>query len=247
MNKRNRFNVAFVLAICVGVIGIPAPSQEKGVEEPVLEQVFELTEDNILSGFQRIDGVYYFVGRTPEFGWELWTTDLTPEGTQMVKDICPGTCSSVSRPVALVPLGGKIYFTAVHPDFGMEIWTTDGTEDGTQLAMEVFPGPSGFDYPWNATVQQFLVRDSTDGDSHYGETLWAAGNGGRWWVVGNTIFFTTDNSTEAKKLWSFTVPGPPEPVKAGVGGGAWLFGGAVCLVLSYVGRQASEGRRRRTV
>jgi len=64
-----------------------------------------------------------------EFGAELWRTDGTPEGTEMVKDINPGT--EQSYPSHFTPYNWKLYFTASDGDFGNHLWMTDGTEAGT--------------------------------------------------------------------------------------------------------------------
>lgn len=55
-------------------------------------------------------GVVYFSATTPGQGAELWRTDGTVAGTQMVKDINAG--ASNSYPGALVSAGDKLFFSA---------------------------------------------------------------------------------------------------------------------------------------
>ena len=57
-------------------------------------------------------------------GAELWKSDGTEAGTQLVKDIEPGFFGST--PMRLTPVGDTLYFTAQG-----HLWKTDGTTAGT--------------------------------------------------------------------------------------------------------------------
>jgi len=74
-------------------------------------------------------------------GRELWSSDGTPGGTDMVADIRPGQYGS--QPYAMIPFGGLIYFTAWDPTWGREIWKSDGTEIGTERVADICPGDCG--------------------------------------------------------------------------------------------------------
>jgi ELWxxDGT repeat protein len=58
-------------------------------------------------------------------GHELWTSDGTPQGTRLLKDVCPGACSS--RPGRFLVSGDRVFFSTGTAD----LWVTDGTTDGT--------------------------------------------------------------------------------------------------------------------
>ncbi len=73
----------------------------------------------------------------PLHGYELWTTDGTASGTQILKDIRSGTNSSI--PAELTVLGDKVVFTA-ESEFGRELWITDGTAGGTVQLKDLYPG-----------------------------------------------------------------------------------------------------------
>jgi ELWxxDGT repeat protein len=70
-------------------------------------------------------------------GDELWASDGTPLGTQMLVDVCPGPCSSEVR--VLGSLNGRTFWVGVPapPPFGTlderrrRLWVTDGTRTGT--------------------------------------------------------------------------------------------------------------------
>ncbi|NPC72440.1 HYR domain-containing protein [Corallococcus exiguus] len=76
-------------------------------------------------------------------GYELWTSDGTPEGTVLLKDLNPGAAGAVARPGPLMALGpqGPLVFAASDGTSGLELWKTDGTAEGTVRVADVLPGP----------------------------------------------------------------------------------------------------------
>jgi ELWxxDGT repeat protein len=72
--------------------------------------------------------VAIFAANDGVHGVELWRTDGTSGGTQLLKDIKPGgTGSQIAK---VTKSGNYAYFTAVD-DIGIGLWRTDGTEAGT--------------------------------------------------------------------------------------------------------------------
>gem|GEM_PF-4349126 len=86
-------------------------------------------------------GRLVFAATNSEFGRELWSTDGTSAGTQLLGDINPGRRDGFVGE-SLV-LDERMYFTAVDQVHGNELWSTDGTADGTQLERDLWPGPIG--------------------------------------------------------------------------------------------------------
>ncbi|HET9227482.1 MAG TPA: ELWxxDGT repeat protein, partial [Thermoanaerobaculia bacterium] len=98
-------------------------------------------EQAILSAFQKfatLGTAVYFIGDDGIHGVELWRSDGTGPGTQLVKDVCPGACAAF--PNALTAHGGFVFFTADDGVHGRELWKTDGTEAGTVLVQDIRPG-----------------------------------------------------------------------------------------------------------
>ena len=56
----------------------------------------------------------YFSASNPTYGSELWVTDGTTEGTQLVGDQLPGTSGQL--PVNLTVLNNKIYYSSLIGD-----------------------------------------------------------------------------------------------------------------------------------
>ncbi len=73
----------------------------------------------------------YFAAEDSTSGVELWKTDGTTAGTNLVKDINPGP--NGSYPAAPIELNGTLFFTADNGSNSIELWKTDGTEAGTML------------------------------------------------------------------------------------------------------------------
>jgi ELWxxDGT repeat protein len=88
--------------------------------------------------FVEMGGAAYFQVTDGIHGTELWRSDGTAAGTVLVRDICPGICSSV--PQFLTAVGDELYFDAYDGVHGFELWKSDGTAAGTVLVEDIAPG-----------------------------------------------------------------------------------------------------------
>ena len=75
-----------------------------------------------------------------DHGAELWRSDGTASGTELVKDINSGPGGMPSYPTPLLAVGDRLYFRANDGDHGAELWRSDGTEDGTRLVDDINVG-----------------------------------------------------------------------------------------------------------
>ncbi|TPD66054.1 ELWxxDGT repeat protein [Flavobacterium microcysteis] len=104
-------------------------------------------EDEIIGGMVAnliyYNGSILFSADDKVNGQELWITDGTPEGTNLLKDIFVGPESSA--PFASFVFNNYVYFACNDEVHGRELWKTDGTAAGTQLLKDINPG-SGIGY-----------------------------------------------------------------------------------------------------
>ncbi len=98
-------------------------------------------------GWLRASGALaYFSTWEPSAGLELWASDGTALGTDLVRDAEPG--AEGSFPEWLTDVGGTLVFAATTTALGTELWTSDGTFGGT-VAHDLAPGPeSAWDGLW---------------------------------------------------------------------------------------------------
>lgn len=87
-------------------------------------------------------GTYYFNHDHKDgFGAELWRSDMSLDGTYMVKDIHPGPGDGY--PSSICSYDGHVFLAADDGEHGVELWSSDGTKSGTRLFLDINPGVAG--------------------------------------------------------------------------------------------------------
>jgi ELWxxDGT repeat protein len=111
--------------------------------------------------FGMADNELIFVATTAANGTELWKSNGTVSGTQILKDISPGTGSSY--PGNFKKSGSTLFFVASTPEHSAELWRTDATETGTQMVRDIRPG-TAYSNPSNLMdLNGTLMFHATDG------------------------------------------------------------------------------------
>ena len=128
------------------------------------------------AGFAELGGKVFFHSWRHPHGRELWRTDGTEAGTFLVKDISPGSWSSMDQFTRLVSAGGLIYFVADDGEHGPELWRSDGTAAGTRLVKEIHPTPNSSCASFSPCPQALTP-------------------------VGDTLFFVADDDAHGRELW----------------------------------------------
>lgn len=123
---------------------------------PGAGNAFDISSSSPANPFAVVGNKAYFTANDGTNGAELWVTDGTEAGTQMVKDVYTGaTGSSI---LYMKAVGDKVYFAAKSSTSGAawEPWVSDGTADGTiQLKAGV---PSTFQVSDNSSyAPQFVA------------------------------------------------------------------------------------------
>ena len=114
-----------------------------------------ITECNGKAFFSATDGVN---------GYELWSSDGTTAGTNIVKDIMSGANSS--SPSNLACVNNLLVFSASNSTNGYEPWVSDGTSAGTVMLRDIYTGASASS-PGSMTAvggkAYFSANDGTNG------------------------------------------------------------------------------------
>lgn len=141
-----------------------------------------------------------FSVRTPGEGLEPWSTDGTPGGTFLVRDLCPGPCDSDPRDFAPSYVSGFVVtFTAATPEGPRALWLSDGTAEGTLRLT-----------PPGVTATSGLSGDLfTASDAEFGDEFW-----------------TSERTPETTRLWKDLgreQDSGSYPVPLGTAGGKLIF------------------------
>lgn len=160
--------------------------------------------------FKEYNGKLYFSANDGTNGYELWVTDGTEAGTEMVKDISVGS-SYVSN---LFVHNGKLFFSAAG-----NLYVSDGTEAGTMEVIDLDPftsdNPHGFT-EYNGKLYLIMeddayelwTTDGTEAGTKKVKDLHPGSMGGRpnnlIIYKGLLYFYANDpvyGSVSAKELW----------------------------------------------
>ena len=128
--------------------------------------------ENLISHGENI----FFTANDGHNGTELWYSDSTAIGTQMIKDI---NTNGSSNPRNFILFEDILYFTAYNEQYGRELWKSDGTEVGTNMIMDIYAGSnSTFDWgpPADFFGEQIIVHNEmiyfTAKSEEYGYEIW---------------------------------------------------------------------------
>lgn len=128
------------------------------------------------------DGKLYFVLDNATQGSELWISDGSAAGTDIVKDINPG--SGDAFPTELTVVGNTLYFVAGDNSFGRELWKTNGTSAGTVRVADLTPDET-------SAYASVRLSDLTASNGHLYFILNSEALGRELWISDGTEATTT--------------------------------------------------------
>ncbi|HLW66159.1 MAG TPA: ELWxxDGT repeat protein [Gemmataceae bacterium] len=129
-----------------------------------------------------LNGKLYFFADDGVHGRELWVSDGTSAGTQMVEDINPGATGAFDETgdnalPEMVVANGKLFFNANDGVHGQQLWESDGTVAGTHMVDDITAAASASPgAPLNAWIQDLTALNGQvyfgANDGIHGEQLW---------------------------------------------------------------------------
>jgi ELWxxDGT repeat protein len=161
----------------------------------------------------------YFSATDFSHGYQIWETNGTAAGTQMVSANNP--YGGGIFPADLTAVGSELYFVGYDPTDGEQLFESNGTAAGTQIVADI-PGANGYpgSYPTDLTAAGGLLYFAAT-DATHGTQLWSAnpttgavtmltsGNakgGGTVpqfiTAVGSTAYFSGFDLTNHEQLWA---------------------------------------------
>jgi ELWxxDGT repeat protein len=167
-----------------------------------------------LFSIAELNGKVYFNARTAVEDEELWVSDGTLSGTELVKDINP-TAGSI--PGSLTTFNGRVYFAATTPTDGRELWKSDGTLMNTVLVENINPSTADSNPQGLTVFNNELFFQATEANT--GAELWkfngttvsqvldinSFGTNGsspsQFEAVGTLLFFVAYDGSHGYEIW----------------------------------------------
>ncbi|MBY0477045.1 MAG: hypothetical protein K2Q24_05325 [Chitinophagaceae bacterium] len=171
--------------------------------------------------FASTENQLFFGGITIDQGNEVWKTDGTSAGTNLISDIntvVTGTPNSGASLFGSTTMNGYYYFAAANSTQGLEIWKSNGTEAGTVIVKDIWPG-KGSSNPLNFfTAGGFVYFSATD--NFNGTELWktdgtetgtvmvkdiwtglSSSAPRQFTVSNNLVYFHAEDPINGRELW----------------------------------------------
>jgi len=191
------------------------------------------------AGFVQLGNWTLFAATDAQDGRQLWRSDGTEAGTQIVANIGGGFQSSIF-PTQLTRLGDRVYFVA-QDNAGREIWQSDGTTAGTKRVTNLDATPFASSdpeelTPWGNKLA-FTAETSSTGRELYvydpaiskatrvadilPGTLGSVPSG--LTVLGERLLFVAEDGVHGRELWSAAADGSAQLVQDLKPGAAHAF------------------------
>jgi ELWxxDGT repeat protein len=171
-------------------------------------------------------GGIFLIGNAGAYGAEPYITSGAPGTTQLLRDIYPGTTSSLE---GVGPYNetfptpdGKVFFLANNSVNGRELWVSDGTPAGTVMVRDLYPGTVSSNYELRTDIAVVLGNRLVFSveTPNYGRELWISdgtsigttlvkdivpGTGhsypGSLKLWRDRVWFTADDGVNGEEIW----------------------------------------------
>lgn len=146
---------------------------------------------------------FFFAAATAANGYELWVSDGTLGGTNIVKDINPGTADGIANNFSYTYTSQALFFAAEDGTHGNELWQTDGTSGNTSLVKDIYLNAGDADPQLTFVVyNEKVFFTATDGDDPNATDLYVVGGTFTPLPITLTDFTVTPKDNDALLQWS---------------------------------------------
>ncbi|QGJ71484.1 Hypothetical protein PBC10988_31890 [Planctomycetales bacterium 10988] len=185
--------------------------------DPFIIDINQIGSPSEIEELTEVNGTLFFSANDGTYGRELWKSDGTSAGTQIVKIFSPANDTTNLR--RLTNVNGTLFFSANDGVHGSELWMSNGFSEGTVLVKDIDPAIEvGFGPQQLTNVNGTLFFTISDGVS--GHELWMSdgtstgtqlvndttpGRGGsphfEFTNVNGSLFFVTNDGSVGYELW----------------------------------------------
>ena len=184
-----------------------------------------LTTKNGLEILKGVGTTLFFRASDAATGIELYKTDGSSAGTNIVKDLNPGAGNGFLGNSAVI--GNNLFFRGDNGVNGTELWKSNGTTGGTLLVKDINSGNGdGFmgggvyvfndilyftgntttngKEPWvsdGTEAGTVMLKDIEPGAEEITWILWGIDNGGALYFIVKPKWYSTDDKRNTAQLW----------------------------------------------
>jgi len=223
LNRRSGFSLtaAIVAGVMAPVILSPSFAAPVIKLPELVKDIWPGTGSSFPQVPINVNGTLFFTADDGVQGRELWKSDGTEVGTEMVADINPGGSSS---PGNLTDVNGTLFFSANNGINGAELWKSVFPYDSahTTMVADINAGP-GSSNPHNLINVNGTLFFAADPGSGVSELCTSTGVGASCTGstpsnplfltnLNGTVYFRADDADHGSELWKSS-GGPAELVK----------------------------------
>lgn len=159
------------IALALGIAGLIPPAAAQALLADLDPRPADRTPGSEPRSFAGLgNGIVLFSAKDAEHGRELWRSDGSPNGTELLLEFAPGPLDGIPAGSLMLPLAGRVLGFASDAQGGF-LWSSDGSRAGTSIVARI-AWPIGLAQgSWAADAQRLFWVGY---DQVHGAELWSS-------------------------------------------------------------------------